>query len=235
MSVPWEDPRVEEGLRRQLARRRRMLEGGAVGVGWKVGFGAPSSLELMQVTAPLLGYLTDATVFQSGVTIEVGDWVRGIVEFEVAVYLGGDLGPGASADEARAAISAVGPAIELADIDLPLEAANVAEILAGDIFHKGVIFGEADPDRAGLDISGLVARILVDGKERAVTSDLEALTGDYPSIVATVANSLVANGERLRAGDVIITGSVIPPLPLAEGTEFAFFLAPFDPISVRAG
>ncbi|MDH3540881.1 MAG: hypothetical protein OEP52_12835 [Acidimicrobiia bacterium] len=233
MSRPWEDPRVVAGLPRQLAARSRMVSADARPIGWKVGFGAPAALELMQITAPLLGFLTDATVLESGAAVDTSTWERGIVEFEVAVYLGVDLGPGASPDEARTAIAAVGPAIELANINLPVNAAGVEDILAGDIFHEAVIFGDPSRDRAGLDINGMAARILIDGAERAATADLEAITGPYPWIVTTVADTLAANGELLRSGDVIITGSVVPPIPVTEGSEFTFALDPFDPISVR--
>jgi 2-keto-4-pentenoate hydratase len=233
MSAPWEDPRVVAGLQTQLTQRRRLLESGIHPVGWKVGFGAPASLELMQITAPLLGFLTAATVLESGAGVDTTDWERGIVEFEVAAYLGEDLGADASPDEARAAITAVGPAIELANIDLPVEAAGVEAIVAGNIFHEAVIFGEADPGRAGLAIDGMSARILIDGAQRASTTELEAITGPYPWIVATVASTLAAQGERLAAGDVIITGSVVPPIPVTEGVEFTFALDPFPAISVR--
>lgn len=235
MTAPWEDARVIAGLTRQLALRKQMLDGGARPVGWKVGFGAPAALELMQITAPLPGFLTDFTVCESGATVDASGWGKPLIEFEVAVYLGSDLGPGATDDEARAAISAVGAAIELADVDLPIGPDQVEEIVAGDIFHTGVVFGEPDRGRAGLDISGLNARILIDGIERATTSDLQAITGSYPRIVADVANTLAAMGETLRAGDVIITGSVIPPVPLGEGTDYVFALEPLAPISVRVG
>src|SRR5665647_2561819 len=48
--------------------------------------------------------------------------------------------------------------------------------------------------------------------EVARTGDPEALTGKLIDIVATVANTLAAFGERLSGGDVIITGSITPPL-----------------------
>lgn len=233
MNEPWKDPRVAAGFARQLAARREMLDSGASPVGWKVGFGAPAGLQLMQITAPLLGFMTDATVFGSDAKVDTANWERGIVEFEVAVYLGEDLGPGTSPETARAAIAAVGPAIELANIDLPLEAAGVEEIMAGDLFHKAVILGERDTRRAGLDITGVVANIVIDGRLHASTGELEAITGPYPWIVTTVADTLAAHGEQLRAGDVIITGSVIPPVPVGGGDEFTFALEPFDPISVR--
>ena len=229
---PWEDARVVEGIGRQFVMRSEMLSSGAAHVGWKVGFGAPAALELMEISAPLLGFLTDRTTLSPGSTVDTSEWEQGLVEFEVAVYLGSDLGSGASDDQARAAISAIAPSIEVADVDLPVQAAGVADIMASDIFHRAVLFGESDSSRAGIDIDGLVARILIDGQEFATTDQLEAITGRYPAVVATVANTLAAHGELLRAGDVIITGSVIPPVQTTTGSVFTFALDPFDPISV---
>ncbi len=233
MTRIWEDPRVADGLSRQFTARESVLRSGARSLGWKVGFGAPASLELMQISAPLLGFLTDGTLLESGTVVDVATWQRGIVEFEVAVRLGRDLGPGASLDEAREAVAALGPAIELANIDLPIEASRVGDIVAGDIFHEGLIVGEFDSARSGLDIEGLTARILIDGTERAATSELEAITGPYPWIVATVANTVAAHGVTLSEGDIIITGSVVPPIPVTEGREFVFALGPYPPLSVR--
>lgn len=203
-------------------------------MGWKVGFGAPSALELMQLTAPLLGYLTDATVFESGAGFETQEWTRGVVEFEVAVWMGTDLGGGASDAEAAAAVAAVGSAIEVADVNLPIGPGRVSDIMAGDIFHRGVVFGQRDTRRAGLDISGMTARIAIDGAELEPVTELEAITGPYPWIVSTVASTLESAGERLRAGDVIITGSVIPPVSVTDGHDFTFSLDPFASISITA-
>jgi 2-keto-4-pentenoate hydratase len=232
---PWEDPRIVDGLRRQLAARAEALREGAGHVGWKVGFGAPTSLELMQISAPLLGYLTDTTVFDDGTVFDTDGWARGVVEFEVAVWMGADLGAGAGDDEAAAAVAAVGPAIEIADVDLPVGPDGIADIMAGDIFHRGVIFGARDEGRSGLDISGMTAHIALDGRDVATVTELEAITGSYPRIVSTVASTLASAGERLRAGDVIITGSVIPPASVDDARTFTFELAPFAPISVSIG
>lgn len=233
MKGPWEDPRVAEGLSRQFDARRQALAEGAAHVGWKVGFGAPAAREKMDIGAPLMGYLTDRTVLASGASVVTAGWSGGVVEFEVVAYMATDLGSGATHEQASAAVGALGPSIELADIDLPLEADRVADIVGGNIFHAGVVFGDRDPQRAGIDLAGLTARILVDGIEVAFVTELEEQTGPYPEVVATVANTLAANGELLRAGDLIITGSVVPPIRLDSGSEFSFHLASFDPITVR--
>ena len=48
-----------------------------------------------------------------------------------------------------------------------------------------------------------------------------------------MAAALASFGETLRAGQVIITGSIVPPLPVAEGDEVIFHLDPIGSVSVR--
>ena len=49
------------------------------------------------------------------------------------------------------------------------------------------------------------------GAQVARQEDLQQNIGNIVDIVAHVAGTLAANGEKLRAGDVIITGSIVPP------------------------
>jgi len=57
-----------------------------------------------------------------------------------------------------------------------------------------------------------------DGDDVAGTDDPTALTGDLPTIVASAADTLAASGAGgLSPGDVVITGSVVPPIPVGPG------------------
>jgi 2-keto-4-pentenoate hydratase len=72
------------------------------------------------------------------------------------------------------------------------------------------------------------------GALAAKQDNVEQLIGEMIGIVMHVAGTLAAYGENLRAGDVIITGSIIPP-PFIEPdeTEFAYALEPIGGLSVR--
>jgi 2-keto-4-pentenoate hydratase len=71
------------------------------------------------------------------------------------------------------------------------------------------------------------------GAEFARTTDPQANTGRWIDIVSHVANVLAAFGERLRAGEVIITGSVVPPIAIEpDETGLAFALDPVGAVSV---
>jgi len=56
----------------------------------------------------------------------------------------------------------------------------------------------------------------------ANTSELEALTGELIAIVGHVANLLAHFGETLRAGQIIIAGSITPPIWVGAGESIGF-------------
>jgi 2-keto-4-pentenoate hydratase len=72
------------------------------------------------------------------------------------------------------------------------------------------------------------------GAEANVSTDPEALTGKLPEIVAHVANTLSAFGEKLSAGDVIITGSITSPLMIeTDENDLTHVLEPIGEVSVN--
>lgn len=226
------DGAIQLGLQRQMESRRRVLDDGGRPLGWKAAFGAPASLERFGLDGPLVGFMTDRSVVESGAEVDIADWTRAVAEPEVVVYLDGDIPAGADYNQVRSAISAVGAAIELADIFQPPD--DIESALAVNVFHRSVILGQPDRSRSGADVSGLEAHVRVDGAVIAVTSEVEALTGHIPTVLSHLAGLLADHGEGIRAGEVVICGSVVPPVQLSPGTTFEFELRPYAPISVRA-
>jgi 2-keto-4-pentenoate hydratase len=225
------DARIARGMSRQLEERRRLLGSGARHVGWKAGFGAPAALRRFGLRGPLVGYLTDATLLPVGTSIAAGGWVNPVAEPELAVHIGADVPDQAEEDQVRQAIAGIGPAIELADIDPPPD--DIEEILAGDIFHRAVVLGKPDPALAGGSIGGVTGGVTHDGVSLQPITEFEGLTGSLLDVLAHIADTLGSSGEALRAGDVVITGSVITALPIGPGQSVEFRLGNSAPVSVR--
>ncbi len=231
MSSAWDDPRIQRGMTEQLAKRRARIAAGEKPLGWKVGFGAPAMMEKLGISAPLVGFLMQRALIPSSGSASLEGWVKPIAEPEIAVHIGRDLPGGSDRAAAAAAIAALGPAIELADADLPFE--DPEAILKGNIFQRHVILGERDASRAGGSTAGLTARVFRRDAQVALTSDPEAATGNIVDIVRHVADLLAAFGERLSAGDIVIAGSVVPPLLVEpDETSVAYALDPVGRISV---
>ena len=52
-------------------------------------------------------------------------------------------------------------------------------------------------------------------------------------MLATTASTLAAAGGALRAGDVVITGSVVPPVPVAAGEAWQVSVPGRSGVEVR--
>ena len=228
----WDDPRVARGMQAQLGLRRRRLAAGDGPLGWKVGFAAPAFRERLKISGPLVGFLTRNARIPSGGSVSLAGWSTPWAEPEVAVHIGRDVTAGADRETAKAAIAGIAPAIELVDIHTAPE--DPERILAGNIYQRHVVLDGAGPARAGAASDGLTCRVMRRGAEFARTTDPQANTGEWVDIVRHVADVLAAFGERLRAGEIIITGSVVPPLAIEPDEDgIAFALDPVGSISVR--
>ena len=207
------DPRVRRGMETQLAMRRARVAEGEPPLGWKVGFGTPEAFAKLSTSAPLVGFLMRSALAPSGSSYSIDGFGRAALEPEVAVRVGEDAAP-----------AALGPAFEIADVE-PTD--DVERILAGDIFQRGVVLGPM-ADGASLDAAALVS---VNGDEVRV-EDPEGLPGAIVDVLAHVADLLPEFGEQLRPGDIVITGSIVPPLQVEPGDRVEYELAGIGSLSI---
>ena len=231
MKEAWDDPRISRGMAAQLAHRRELIHAGQKSLGWKLAFGGPAAMERLRINAPLVGFLMQSAVVPSGSTLSLANWKKPAAEPEIAVHFGKDLPAGSSRRATMEAIAGLGPAIEVADVDHPSD--DVEGTLARNIYQRHVILGRNDVARAGGILAGLTGRILRSETEIANTSDLQALTGELIDIVRQVADLLAVFSEKLQAGEIIIAGSIIPPIWVGAGEEITFNLTPGDTISIH--
>ena len=231
MQAAWEDPRIKSGMQQQLRRRRELVAAGKKPLGWKLAFGGSTALERLHINAPLVGFLMADAVAPSGSTISFAGWKKPAAEPELAVYMGRDLTSGDDRQATIGAIAGLGAAIELADVDHPSD--DVEGTLARNIYQRHVVLGGCDTKHAGGTLAGLNARVFRNGAEMANTSELEALTGELIAIVGHVANLLAHFGETLRAGQIIIAGSITPPIWVGAGESIGFHLEPQQPIFIN--
>ena len=204
---------VARGMCAQLAGREAALAAGAAAVGWKIGFNTPPIQEHFGLTDAVVGYLLDTGVRADGATVSLAGWVVPAVEVEVAIRVGGD-----------GEVAGLAPALELVDLDISFD--DIEPVLAGNICHRGVIFGE---EVAGADPWAMVARVT---KAGAVVA--EGRLVEDPATTATFVRSFLdTHGATLEADDRIIAGSVVAPVSVAAGDELSVSFGPLGHLSVR--
>ncbi|MDP2409407.1 MAG: fumarylacetoacetate hydrolase family protein [Pseudolabrys sp.] len=226
-----DNPLIRQGMAAQLARRRAEIAAGARPLGWKVGLGAPAMMQKLGLHGPLVGYLMQRALLLSGSNVSLAGFSKPVMEAEIAVRMARNLPGGASADEAAAAVKEIMPAIEIADLDPAPTPDNLGAVLEGNVYQRHVML--CGNTRPGASTAGLTSRLIRRGAEVSATNEPELLTGKLADIVAHVANVLTASGETLSAGDIIITGSITPPVMIEpDETEIAHVLDPIGEVSV---
>jgi 2-oxo-3-hexenedioate decarboxylase len=222
------DRRLAAGMAKQARLREQQLAGGARRAGWKAGFGTASAMAKLGTDAPLVGFLTDATRAAGGGTVSIEGFAAPRLEPEVAVALRGPISPAATPGEIVAAVQAVAPAIEIIDLG---PADDLEELLAANIFHRAYLIGPfADADATRLD--GIRVDIHMGDAELRLGVDPAALLGRVPDILGGMARQLPLAGAAFAAGDVVITGSVIPALELSGGEAVRVSLTTGEAMSV---
>ena len=86
----WDHPLIKKGMEAQLAKRRARIAAGERPLGWKVGLGAPASMERLGIKGPGVGYLMQRALVLSGGTVSFAGWTKPVAEAEICVRMADD-------------------------------------------------------------------------------------------------------------------------------------------------
>jgi 2-keto-4-pentenoate hydratase len=174
------DERIARGMEAQLRALRARLAAGEHQIGWKIALNAPPVQEQLAISAPVIGFLTSGSEIAAGGSHSLAGGTAIGVEAEIAIHVGEDVPPGAARDRLAAAIDALAPAIEIVDIDLPFD--DLERILAGNVFHRAVMLGAPDRERAGGDLGGVTVSLSRNGQPEQ-SANVAGVLGDPTGIV----------------------------------------------------
>ena len=179
--------------------------------GYKIGLTSPAMQAMCGIDTPVAGVVLSDDVREAGAAVARGAPVRLGVEFEIAVRLGRDLPAAdrpATLAEVERAVDGVAPAIELVDDRAcDYRALDVLSLIADNAWNAGIVLGEFRSVWPALDqVRGRV--LLEDGRllDEGRGSDV---LGHPLAPVAWLSGHLASRGDCLRAGDVVMTGSLV--------------------------
>jgi len=208
-------------VQRELHEQLAQVGWGSV-VGHKIGCTTAVMQSYMGIDHPCAGGIFAPTVHRGTAELEHAAYVRPGVECEVAVRLGADLGPSSAPfdrESTALAVAACMAAIEIVDDrywDYSL--LGTPTLIADDFFGAGCVLA---PEVEGFDPLGLdqvSGTLWVDGEE--VGSGVGADVLGHPlDALAWLANSMVDRGDSLRAGEIILLGSVVRTQWIDPGAE----------------
>jgi 2-keto-4-pentenoate hydratase len=221
--------RIQEALHKLLA-----ADFGAL-MGYKIGCTSAVMQRYLGIPHPCGGGVFARGVHDSGVSLPAADFVRVGVECEIAVRLAHDLKPSQApftADAVAQAVEAYLPAIEVVDDRYAdWQTIGAPTLVADDFFAAGCVLGKPVARSASPDLLDIVGRAEINGVEVGRGTGADVL-GHPHHALAWLANHLAAGGNALRAGQIVLTGSLVKTVWLKAGDRVTMDLSGLGTVQV---
>lgn len=175
---------------------------------------------LMGIDHPCGGVIYSKRIHASPATIRLADYMHVVMECELAVRVGRTFESRAAPytrEEERAGVAEVMAAFELIeDRKADYKSSKATSLICDNAWNAGIVLGAPKKVAPDLDLNGLQGRLSNASGEHIGKTD------DPMGALAWIANLAASRGKPLAAGQVVITGSLIPTLSIAPGETFAF-------------
>jgi 2-keto-4-pentenoate hydratase len=207
-------------------------------VGYKIALTSAEMRRLVGIDKPQAGAILEATIQRTPARLRAADYVRLIVEFEIAVEMAEDL-PAADApfshERVARSVGAVMAALEIAD-DRNADYAELAkhpfELIADNAWNEGAVLGDRMQEWRKLALSGARAVARINGAQVGEGRCRDAMGHPFAA-VAWIADHLAAHGRGLLRGDIVLTGSIIASQYPKPGDLISFSVEGLGEVELR--
>jgi 2-oxo-3-hexenedioate decarboxylase/2-keto-4-pentenoate hydratase len=201
--------------------------------GYKIGLTSAAMQTMCGIDRPIAGAIFSRNVHPGGARIALQDYFRLGLEFEICARLKDDLPPKGSAytrGEVSGAAGHVCAAVELIeDRCADYASLDCKSVVADNAWNAGIVLGPFVPVPKDLAAVEGVAFLGEQEIGRGRGSDV---LGHPFEPLAWLANHLIAQGDFLKAGDLVMTGSFIRTQFPAFPCEYRFDISSIGSVSL---
>jgi 2-oxopent-4-enoate/cis-2-oxohex-4-enoate hydratase len=207
---------------------------GEILIGKKIGVTSKAVQDMLDVRQPDFGFLTDRMRYDDGAELPISSqMIQPRAEGELAFVLKHKLqGPGITPDDVIAATDYVSPCFEIVDSRIADWKIRIQDTVADNASSGLFLLGE---DRvAPQQIDFFSCGMVVEKNGEVLSTGAGAAALGSPLIcVAWLANTLGQYGVSLDAGEVILSGSLVPLEPVAPGDAMRVTIGGIGSATVR--
>jgi 2-oxopent-4-enoate/cis-2-oxohex-4-enoate hydratase len=229
-----QDLRIEDAYRISEHLLERRLADGERVVGKKTGVTSKVVQMALGVHQPDFGYLTDAMQFANGAGVPIAArLIQPRAEGEIAFILARDLkGPGVTNQDVIEATASVRPCFEIVDSRITDWKIRIEDTIADNASSGIFVLGDDAADPRDIDFVTCGMVVWKNGEVLSTGAGAAAL-GSPVTCVAWLANTLGQFGIPLRAGEVILSGSLVPLEPVHAGDSMELRIGGIGSARVR--
>ena len=210
---------VDDAYRISRALMRLREAAGERVIGKKIGVTSPAVQEMLGISQPDFGFLTDAMWCRDGV-VDTRRLIAPRAEAEIGFRLKADLkGPGVTAADVLAAAESVMPCFEIVDSRIQDWRIRICDTIADNASCGVFILGGDEVPVQGLSLKDVRVTVTKNGEFLSEGSGA-SVQGAPENAVAWLANTLGEYGIPFRAGEIILSGSLVPLADAVAGDVF---------------
>ena len=201
-------------------------------IGKKIGVTSPAVQEMLGIDRPDFGFLTDAMWCRDGV-VDTGHLIAPRAEAEIAFRLKSDLnGPGVTPADVLAATESVMACFEIVDSRIDNWRIGICDTIADNASCGVFVLGNEEVPVNGLSLKNIGVTVTRNGEFLSEGTGA-SVQGAPENAVAWLANTLGEYGIPFRAGEIILSGSLVPLAPAAPGDVFALYMPGLGEVEAR--
>lgn len=202
-------------------------------VGMKMGLTSQAKMKQMGVPNPCYGYLADYFAYGDGAEIKIDELIHPKVEAEIAFILKDDLsGPGCHIGDVLAATDFVMPAVEIIDSRYKDFKFDLKSVIADNSSSSRYVTGGRMRDIKDLDLKTLGVVMEINGEIVQLGAGA-AVLGHPATSIAMLANMLSERGEKLKAGEYILSGAITAAVSVKKGDNVTVKFQDLGSLSFR--
>lgn len=214
------------------ARKAKEAKGHKI-VGMKMGLTSQAKMKQMGVPNPCYGYLADYFAYGDGAEIKYDELIHPKVEAEIAFVLKSDLeGPGCHIGDVLAATDFVMPAVEVIDSRYKDFKFDLKSVIADNSSSSRYVTGGRMRDIKDLDLKTLGVVMEINGEVVQLGAGA-AVLGHPATAIAMLANMLSERGEKLKAGEYILSGAITEAVSVKKGDNVTVKFQDLGTLSFR--
>jgi 2-oxopent-4-enoate/cis-2-oxohex-4-enoate hydratase len=224
---------LEDAYRVQQRFIERRLQAGESVIGKKIGLTSRAVMNMLGVDQPDFGQLLTGMLYNDGESVPASSLIAPRAEGEIAFVLKRDLiGPGLTAADVLAATEGVMACFEVVDSRIANWQIQIQDTVADNASCGVFVLGNQLVSPRGLDLS-LVGMALEKNGELVATGAGAASLGHPVNAMVWLANKLGSLGIPLKAGEVILSGSLAALVPVKAGDSLHMSLGGLGSCTVR--
>ncbi len=213
---------IDEAYRVQVGYQDSLVGDFGSVAGYKIAYTTTALQQSSGISESVAGVILARNVRHSPAVLNSSEFLQPGIECEVGVLLGSDLpasGVPYDRDSVSEAVESVMTAFEVVDNRRTQGQDTRTQLLttiASNILNAGVVLGEPVSDWRAIPLADCRGYMEING-ELVGEGQGSDVMGHPLEPLAWLANTLAAQGRELKAGMVVITGSIVSPKWLAAG------------------